>query len=356
MLTALMLLAASVSMTTLGIAQRPVSLVHGFGDVADRWYSAQLRLQQEFGNAVTVNRPQLGNVQAISAQATQLEPWVPSTGSLAIAVGHSAGGVVSRELDRGANRDLFGVITVGTPHTGAPVAANEGLAVGFFTQFAFDILLPVNIYWGGYGDHQAMAAAVDAAVVVAAAIAYWNRVQPLLSSAAAIDLRPTSALLSGAAGLNSSANTAREAAAMGPRRVSLIGTMPAAQQLCASISPNYVDTCFWTFDAVGDGFYGLWLYYSNYVDYNDPWMYAKRANAYSWLPAATALWYGANDDWCAIIGAIGCYADGFIPVDRQHWPGATNILIPGSTPHEVEPERTIVQDRIVAELRSTFGL
>lgn len=349
-------LAAAVSLATPAAAQRPVSLVHGFADVADRRYSTQIRLQQEFGSAIAVSRPQLGNVQAISTQAVQLEGSVPATGNLAIAIGHSAGGVVSRELDRGANRDLFGIITVGTPNTGAPVAANEALGIGLFAQFATDVLYPVNIYWGGYGDHEAMAAAVDAAVLVGAAIGYWEFVRPLLSSAAAVDLRPASALMSGAVGLNSATNIAREATAMGLRRESLIGTMPAGQQLCASISPNYVDTCAWTFDAVGDGFYGLWQYYSNYVDYNDPWMYAKRANAFYWLPAATALWYGANNGWCAIIGANDCYAGGFIPVDRQLWPGATNVFIPGYTPHQVEPERAIVQDQIVVRLRSTFGL
>jgi hypothetical protein len=98
------------------------------------------------------------------------------------------------------------------------------------------------------------------------------------------------------------------------------------------------------------------LHYSNYVDYSDPWMYAKRANAIYWLPAATALWYGANDSWCAIIGAIGCDADGFIPVAQQHWPGATNVFLSEFTPHMVEPERATVKDAIVSVLRSTFGL
>lgn len=337
-------------------AQRPVRLVHGLGDVASRWYSAQARLQAEFGGAISASSPQLSNLAAISVQAGELATVVPAEGTLAIGIGHSAGGVVSRELDRGAVRDLFGVVTVGTPHTGAPIAANEGLAISLFGQFLQDVMYPVNLYWGNYGDHEAMAAAVDAVVITAAVIVYWNTLRPQITSAAASDLRPSSALMSPVDGLNSSSNLSREAASMGARRISLIGTMPAGQQLCAAMSPSFVDTCSWTFDAVGDGFYALWQYYSNYVDYSDPWMYAKRQNAFYWLPAATALWYGVNDDWCQIIGAVGCYGDGLIPVDRQFWPGATNVFVSGFTPHELEPERVIVQNQIVDNLRAVFGL
>ncbi len=346
------LLIAALILTSSASAQRPVRLVHGLGDAASIWAQGESNLNFTFGSQVQVAKPQLSGLASIGQQASHLSSFVPLSGNLAISIGHSAGGVVSRELDR-TYGDLYGVITVGTPHTGAPVASNETQAVSSFTLYIAQLLLPVNIYWGYYGDHMAMAAAIDAVVLTSAATAYLSELRPAITSAAATDLRVGSGVLGT---LNSPSNLSREATVMGNRRVSLLGWMPGASQFCAGSSWNFVDTCLFTMDAVGDGYYGLWQYYSNYFDPNDPWMFNKRENAFTWLPGAVQLWWQMNEGWCGITGNGDCNGDGFIPVANQAWPGAFNVLLPDQTPHRTEPNRLTVQNAIVAELRARFGL
>ncbi len=61
-----------------------------------------------------------------------------------VAVAHSMGGLVSRELIRqNLDGDLEALITVGTPHLGAPAADNAHLIPGLVANFAGQILTPL---------------------------------------------------------------------------------------------------------------------------------------------------------------------------------------------------------------------
>lgn len=111
--------ACAVAASTVAFAQeRTTVFVHGLASDGGTWDSAVSTLQPQLAiRPLTVNL----NWQSLyESQASELESKV---GALAppdaVAIGHSNGGVVSRQWSR--IRGLSGVITLGSPNQGAPI-------------------------------------------------------------------------------------------------------------------------------------------------------------------------------------------------------------------------------------------
>jgi hypothetical protein len=101
-----------------------VALVHGFDSGALTWTTMVNYLRAD-GRFTVPDPPTLSWGNGIDAQATQeLQPFMTNNGigASSIVVGQSMGGLVSRRATQGVS--VLGVLTVGTPNFGAPIAGS----------------------------------------------------------------------------------------------------------------------------------------------------------------------------------------------------------------------------------------
>jgi pimeloyl-ACP methyl ester carboxylesterase len=99
---------------------RPVVFLHGLFSKGDTWEEAAARLQGRHAiQAFTPTTDEGDRYDAQAAQVNQALGWLDGS---AIAVGHSNGGLVARQWSQ--SHALGGIVTVGTPHFGAPLVSN----------------------------------------------------------------------------------------------------------------------------------------------------------------------------------------------------------------------------------------
>ena len=110
---------------------RPVAFIHGLASTGETWQSAAEALQQQL--ALQGHRPNPSWVDTFQDQAAQVQNEIGDLPSSTIAIGHSNGGLVSRQWSR--MRYLDGLVTIGTPNYGAPLVDN----ILQFTQFSFRV-------------------------------------------------------------------------------------------------------------------------------------------------------------------------------------------------------------------------
>jgi pimeloyl-ACP methyl ester carboxylesterase len=110
---------------------RPVAFIHGLRSTGETWQSAADALQQQL--ALQAHRPNPSWVDTFQDQAAQVQNEIGGLPSSTIAVGHSNGGVVSRQWSK--MRYLDGLVTLGTPNHGAPLVDN----IFHFTRFSFQV-------------------------------------------------------------------------------------------------------------------------------------------------------------------------------------------------------------------------
>jgi len=106
---------------------RPVVFVHGLASSGATWEGAANRLSGSL--AIQPFRPDLVWWGSYESQANQVQDQLWWLGADTVAVGHSNGGLVSRQWSR--MHPLSGIVTVGTPHGGAPLIQNLPYFVGF---------------------------------------------------------------------------------------------------------------------------------------------------------------------------------------------------------------------------------
>jgi pimeloyl-ACP methyl ester carboxylesterase len=116
----LALLVLVVAPTVAGAQDRSVLFVHGIWSDRYAWEGAAIRLQNEL--ALSAQGHNTTDTAPYWNQADQLQSLTWNLPANTIAVGHSNGGIISRQLGR--QRPLGGVITVGTPHRGTHLPAN----------------------------------------------------------------------------------------------------------------------------------------------------------------------------------------------------------------------------------------
>ena len=220
-----LILVIVIALSTVGHAaaqDRPVIFVHGFGSSGETWSGAASRLQTSL--AIQPATPSLNARALYESQADDLQWQSGGLGSDAVAVGHSNGGLVARQWNR--QHPLAGVITVGTPHGGAPLVRNLSAYAGFNWELVWSVndvfrsfgQACCNWQWilSMYSNVWQLAADMAASSVpeIASAVAV-NAAFPVTP-----EMAPGSSFL---ASINSSGNLTREVAAI-PVRVGIVST------------------------------------------------------------------------------------------------------------------------------------
>jgi pimeloyl-ACP methyl ester carboxylesterase len=119
---------ALTASTGVSAQDRPVVFLHGLNSDSAGWQGVADRLRARA--SITSYTPTVNWRAAYGSQVDELMSreyaTLPGT---AMAIGHSNGGIVGREWAKRGG--LAGVITIGTPHRGAPIVPNYGHWVAF---------------------------------------------------------------------------------------------------------------------------------------------------------------------------------------------------------------------------------
>lgn len=327
----LALLAALAVAAPAAAQDRVTFFLHGYNSNAGTWYATASRLGARL--QISPYLPDLPWHLPYDTQAAHLNALAGGAPPDTVVVGHSNGGLVARQLS--TRRALGGIVTLGSPHSGAPLVRNVRTAGSLYlgTSQKLGVLLfmlgavGTNQYTGvwfspGLAPLRTAVAVLGATLQGAAATGYeslWDADLPVIT-----DMAPGSAAL---ATLNGSANLARESSAV-PRRV---GMVFAARDWWVggpfvAVAPERQHTAY---AAVVNGIAFLG-YIRAYFDYPnvapyDPYAASIRAQVSSIigdLVYFNAIWCWAttNDPSC------GTSSDGVVPTPSQYFPGnATNL-------------------------------
>ncbi|MBI2796317.1 MAG: hypothetical protein HYX65_06385 [Gemmatimonadetes bacterium] len=196
---------------------------HGFLSDRSTWNSVKWALAKEF-DAEFYNFT-TGAGKSFPAQADSLRAQWTGFPSNTVYIGHSNGGLVGRELLRSGSA-WKGIITVGTLHTGAPLAAsaqNGTLAVAG-TVVIQSVLAPIVLYSSYLEQSVHWFAISEYAFAIADVVGQFGFIYALVhvnNSDVLSQMHPASGYL---ADLNSGANLAHESA-MTSHRIEVSSTL-----------------------------------------------------------------------------------------------------------------------------------
>jgi pimeloyl-ACP methyl ester carboxylesterase len=209
-------------LSTIGPAaqDRPVVFLHGLGSSPETWQATANRLQAAL--AIQPAVPGLSSRAVYESQAAEVQNGLHGLADNTVAIGHSNGGIVARQWSQG--HALSGVVTLGTPHRGAPLVQNLRSYAGFTYQLQSAIASVYGAFSAGCCDYYFLLAAYHpywgfaydfaaAAVREVAASVGLSTLVPVSSQ-----MVPGSSYLSG---LNATWNLDREAASI-PARVGIV--------------------------------------------------------------------------------------------------------------------------------------
>jgi pimeloyl-ACP methyl ester carboxylesterase len=349
---------------------RVTAFLHGFNSNADAWGATASRLAVRL--QIIKYAPNLPWQVPYDAQATLLNNEATAAGapSNTIVVGHSNGGLVARQLS--TKRALGGIVTLGSPHLGAPLARNiQGVSQQYITTAQkLSLLLYMLGATGGTNQFTstwfspALAPARAAMTALSLALSYTvgtiqASVGPLVTAPVLADMVPGSATLNA---LNSASNLARESVAV-PRRVGLVFAARdwwVGAPLVAG-APGYQ---YWAQGIVHTAVGYLSAIEAHFTVPNflptDPVALTIRMQARSLISDLVMF----NATWCgATTGQIDCSisTDGVVPTPSQYFPGdAVNVGFygPAHVTEKDESEQFIfdaLHDRLGVRARGETG-
>lgn len=333
--------------TTLGVVARPASaedtpvvFVHGIFSSGDAWRQTAARLASTL--RIEPHVVDLNSRDLLENQAAQLHALKGGLPSHTIAVAHSQGGLISRQWSR--SKTLGGLLTLGTPHFGAPLSRNA-LDVIHFNHVLYNLFGLVST-WGYDTEVGWVVAALSH--YVANGLQLSSGVAARLLSTVAVSgyvpvapqLAPGSNLL---VTLNDDGNLLRESYGIG-RRVGL----------------NFIAHDYWR-AGVGVGLapdyrewiWGVQLALPPVLDYAAAFVethYPSKFGLAAQLRNASGFVRELDPMWCwAVTNDRTCRTphDGIVPTSHQVYPNATNYVVGG-------PAHTQETDRSEPEIRSVL--
>ena len=309
---------------------REAVFLHGFGAAASDWAATADRLRTMA--AIQPHIPSLPWASEFEKQAKDLQSKTEfsTLPADAVAVGHSNGGLVAREWTK-AHR-LGGIVTIGTPHGGAPVLFHlqNWNVVAQTTQAAVGRVASAFTSWS---DWVWVYAFVEGAVRWISDFNIWSAV----NLGAAVGLQATVPvayqMLPGSSylnGLNGSSNLAREASAATFR----VGIGAVAHNFfyagpARAIAPDQAD-------AIATLMYSsasALLLWGNYLLVTaSPSDLVAMDQALSLTNLAFQI-LSVDPLYCRMVSSADlseCIAnDGVVPLNNQMYPGAMNFVIGG---------------------------
>lgn len=318
---------------------RPVVFLHGIGSSPETWAATAERLRTRL--ALHSELPATSSTAIYEVQAAEVQGALHWLGGDAVAVGHSNGGIVARQWQQ--QHDLSGIVTVGTPHAGAPLVQNLASYAGFNYYLVSTISGIYNAFAAGCCDwqwllnhyHPYWSLAINFSDLSLREVAV--AIGLTAGAPVALEMIPNSPYLSG---LNSSWNLAREAATV-PTRVGIVsvahnfywgGPMRAA-------FPDYGDTLAMYRDIARMGMvvsaniiYGTATSDSFWAQY-----------IAGWLMAGSFYLSVMDEWWCQAVSTPGfgqCWEnDTVVPVWSQAYPGGLSLLASFDGPAHTQEAR-----------------
>jgi pimeloyl-ACP methyl ester carboxylesterase len=354
--------------------ERPVVFQHGVVSNGQTWDGLATALRREL--LIVPLQPSLAWWQGEQDQADALAAALnagPYTGNDLLVVGHSNGGIVGREYTRRGGR-ASSIITVGTPHRGAPFA-NAWLSgeIGNDARFTARTIADPVMFFYQYDWEQRLP---QPAVLAAGAFVdfMWDIGRFLCGGLGICNVRTTEALApvirqlasdysAYIANLNSAANLGSEHAQLS-YRAGISSTFQPINAFCYLVT-SVADICVTT-RAIG--IVSFLQAYQLYADHEDIFL---AANAYRWLNGAAALidmdamweeWVGALVHYRRVIDAESGFAagmlavlpnDGFLPEYTTQYvnPTRSHVVLPGNISHTMQTS----SDALRTQLRSMFA-
>jgi pimeloyl-ACP methyl ester carboxylesterase len=300
--------------------------LHGLRSSPDAWLGESERLAQR--TRIVPYRPTLDWRAPYAQQATALAALSSLSDNRTIAIGHSNGGIVAREWSR--HRSLAGLLTVGTPHAGAPLVTR----FGEWTLFAAATAPYVDLVSRAFSRPSSTSFIMySISSLLGWSLGYAKSAAIDLGTALAIDwrfpvtgdMRPGSAYLSS---LNSPANLSREAAVV-PQRAAIAtvahnyfwaGPMrplvpEAADQIATALYGTIAGLDFWA----------IWLL--AHAPQGDPEVIQQVQALFSLSAHLTSI----DPMYCGMVSSVGsnhCVPnDGVVPHTSQRYPNGLNIVL-----------------------------
>jgi pimeloyl-ACP methyl ester carboxylesterase len=308
--------------------EQAVVFVHGLASSGATWTDTANRLGQEL--SVQTRTPDLPWSQGYADQAAALngDPQLAGLSTPPIAVAHSNGGLVSRELAR--RRPLAGIVTIGTPHNGAPLIPQfyNWMVFQSSTSMLVNSTLssfsrPSSVAWlmGQLAEPIGWIAGFGVwSVIYLAASIGIDRFTDVSS-----DMRPGSDALRS---INSADNISREQAAV-PARVGIVSVADDFYWAgpARAVAPDHADAiAVALYSTIGVLVsWGAWIFATA-----DPFDFDAQDQASSLFALAGHL--GSMDAvYCTLVSSTvmnECIPnDGIVPYTTQIYPGAPNVFL-----------------------------
>jgi pimeloyl-ACP methyl ester carboxylesterase len=320
--------------------ERPIVFIHGVASGPETWHDAAARLQSTLEIAPAGARVTWRN--SLESQGSEVQSQVGGLPPSTIAVGHSLGGLVARQWSR--QRPLDGVITVGSPNRGAPIANHINEWAGFNAAL-FNAVATAFTSLGGlsYDRWWWVYSAVEGALGWGGFVADFSLRHLFVDIGMQFGFPFVQQVYVGSPYLDdlNGGNLGREAAAI-PARVGIVNTASRyweggpfrlkdpnyGGELSILTSAAAAALDYWGFSILADA---------------DPLDWPAHEFAYSLLNTSFWLW-NFDEFWCRAISdnrpiwSGHCLPnDGFVPTWSQFYPGASmNLEVIGGPMHTEE--------------------
>jgi pimeloyl-ACP methyl ester carboxylesterase len=343
-------------------AQTPVVLVHGFMSDSSTWDTTATRLAGDFN--VGVYRRDTHSFDTYETQADQVNSSFGSLGSGTIAIGHSNGGVVAREWSK--VRSMEGLVTIGAPNAGAPIAINAGIEASFLAQLAVAVDHLFLAFEGCPGcsggslDYIYYELVSQTPWVANVTISAWTDALYSLAPNLTVvqEMAPDSSYF---ANLNSSGNLSGEDGRI-QTRVGIISTAHNMDRggVVQALDPGISDTFAYVRDVVA---YDMQYYASYLLTTGNPYDFHVQ-DVISNLYTTAAFLFQMDQQWCTDVSFSynnalygWCYDnDAVVPYWSQYYQGAENLYIGNGPAHVQETSDNIAYSALYQAMTEYIGV